>query len=589
MDRNGGQSDCLEDTIVYTLAIIGAGPRGLSVLERLIALHVPGRTLRVEMVDPQLPGVGAHPITQPDYLLANTVAGQITVFRHDDPDAAPGGVTGPSLAEWAGCATDVYLPRRRLGEYFAFAFEHLRRRLPAGLELHVHRASAQRLSRTAQGWDLDLDDGTVVRTDFVVLASGHGTNRPTADEDRLSEFAASARSAGRATAFLPRVYPLSALETIQPGSRVAVRGMGLSAIDVVLALTVGRGGRFVRGADGERVYRASGAEPVIGVYSRYGRAFWPRARNQKSPADVYRPEHLTVDHVRSLRARGKIDFGRDIVPLLLRDIERASSRLAPHADLRAIADALTSPIPAGSPDPAVAQRRLVEFYRLDERRAAAGNMHDPFKAGADAIRDLRNEIRTVVEHGGLTAESHRQFVEVYAPLLHVISAGPPRVRAREWRALFDAGVLRMLPSPSTLHLDADRGRFVLQSDGHAPAEVDVVVSGAVEAFLPERDASALVRDLLVDGHARIYLNDGYHPGGFDIDAAGRLRDARGSVHPDLFAVGNPTEGPHYFTNMLPAPGLASRITADAEVVVRSLHARALRVRVDPPRRKDLVP
>src|SRR5690606_33022375 len=86
-------------------------------------------------------------------------------------------------------------------------------------------------------------------------------------------------------------YPLESLSSIPPGARVGVRGMGLAAVDVVLMLTVGRGGRFTPSEDG-LAYRASGREPRITVWSRHGRAFWPRARNEKSPDDVHRPARL---------------------------------------------------------------------------------------------------------------------------------------------------------------------------------------------------------------------------------------------------------------------------------------------------------
>ncbi len=59
----------------YDIAVIGAGPRGLGVLERLGAIleaeSVPYR-LAVHLVGPGEPGQGAHPASQPHYLLTNT-------------------------------------------------------------------------------------------------------------------------------------------------------------------------------------------------------------------------------------------------------------------------------------------------------------------------------------------------------------------------------------------------------------------------------------------------------------------------------------------------------------------------------------
>ena len=56
----------------------------------------------------------------------------------------------------------------------------------------------------------------------------------------------------------PRPYPVGRYaKTIPPGATVAVEGMGLVATDVVMALTVGRGGSFAENGDRLR-YVASG-------------------------------------------------------------------------------------------------------------------------------------------------------------------------------------------------------------------------------------------------------------------------------------------------------------------------------------------
>jgi len=65
-------------------------------------------------------------------------------------------------------------------------------------------------------------------------------------------------------------YPLDkelTPEAVPPGSVVGVLGLGLTAIDVFLFLTEGRGGRFERSSDSGFAYIPSGQEPtsVIGV------------------------------------------------------------------------------------------------------------------------------------------------------------------------------------------------------------------------------------------------------------------------------------------------------------------------------------
>jgi hypothetical protein len=88
-----------------SVAIIGLGSRGLSVLERVLALAGsasagadPDSTgsVRVEVIDPTAAGAGVHG-PQPDYLLLNTTCAQVSMF----PDACTVGdqqpTTGPTL------------------------------------------------------------------------------------------------------------------------------------------------------------------------------------------------------------------------------------------------------------------------------------------------------------------------------------------------------------------------------------------------------------------------------------------------------------------------------------------------------------
>ncbi|HET8928131.1 MAG TPA: FAD/NAD(P)-binding protein [Microbacterium sp.] len=556
--------------MISSIAVVGAGPRGLSIIER-IAATMGGRRLCVHLIDPGPMGVGVHREEQHDELLLNTVAGQISMFRGGDPAASGACVPGPTLAEWAGVARDAYLPRRMLGGYLRDAYARLSAGMPDGVEIIEHRARAVGITPQPDGsWELELSHGTPVRADFVVLATGHGTLAPSEADDAAEAFVASQRERNPALAHFRSCYPLEQLSSIAPGARVAVRGMGLAAIDVVLMLTVGRGGGFT-GSGETFAYRASGREPRLTVWSRHGRSFWPRARNEKTPRDVHRPARLDVDRIHALRAAGPRDFAVDHVPLLVAEMTAAAQRIDPAASIAALSALLQSPDEKETGSAIERAAALHAFFREDEERAEAGNMSDPLKAATDAIRDLRNEIRECVEHSGLDAASHRMFVEVYAPLLHVMSAGPPARRAREWRALMAAGRLDLGPADAAVELDEDAACFRLQGPDDS-AEFDVVVGARVDSFLPERDDAPLTRSLLAGGHGRPFRNGDYHPGGWDIDAAGRLIDSTGRAQPNLCAVGNPTEGAHYFTNMLPAPGLPSRITEDARRVIDAIEA-----------------
>ncbi len=65
-----------------SIAIIGMGSRGLSVLEQLIGLSrkTDAHRLRIEVFDPRTPGSGLHLAEQPDYLMLNTGGSALGVF-----------------------------------------------------------------------------------------------------------------------------------------------------------------------------------------------------------------------------------------------------------------------------------------------------------------------------------------------------------------------------------------------------------------------------------------------------------------------------------------------------------------------------
>ncbi|HEX8093142.1 FAD/NAD(P)-binding protein, partial [Jatrophihabitans sp.] len=257
-----------------SVAIIGLGSRGLGVLERLLALaDQSGDRLRIELIDPVGDGAGVHSTNQPDYLLLNTICSQVSMFPDHHTVGDTVRLTGPSLHEWAlardlRIADDGYsvgpagrriqpwdfLPRRLLGEYLGWFAETLLGSLPAGVEVALHRAEAVRLRVQAGApFRIELASGGWVAADAVFLTTGYTDN------------VAAEHPSGR---LIARPYPMpERFGRVRPGQVVAIGGFGLSALDAMSCLTVGRGGRFER-RDGGLRYLPSGAEPRLLFYSR---------------------------------------------------------------------------------------------------------------------------------------------------------------------------------------------------------------------------------------------------------------------------------------------------------------------------------
>ena len=98
----------------YSITLIGMGPRGLSLLERIAAFaRAQPLPLQLNLVEPGECGPGVHGERLPQHLLINTVASQVTIFpSREAVEVAPACAT-PSLTEWA--RGEGY---RRFGEQF---------------------------------------------------------------------------------------------------------------------------------------------------------------------------------------------------------------------------------------------------------------------------------------------------------------------------------------------------------------------------------------------------------------------------------------------------------------------------------------
>ncbi|MDG4533275.1 FAD/NAD(P)-binding protein [Streptomyces sp. AV19] len=636
----------------HTICLVGAGPRGLSVLERLCAnagRAAAGTDVHIHVVDPYAPGAGGVWRTdQSRQLLMNTVAGQISVFTDASVDLEGPLEPGPSLYEWArallaGEADDACLgePRRDVlaearelgpdsyptrafyGQYLRWVHARIVAGAPSSVTVTEHRTRAVAL-RDEQDGTTDtprqavvLADGTELRhLDAVVLAQGHLPARASRADRDLA-----ARAARHGIHHVPPANPADVgLGAIRPGQAVIVRGLGLNFFDYMALFTAGRGGSFTRSA-GRLVYHASGNEPRLYAGSRRGIPYHARGENQKGPHGRHEPLLLTPERIAALKARAArqsgLDFERDIWPLVAKEVETvyyrtllASRQLTLQArcfesayvhapwgtgEEQRILDAhdigekdrwdwdlLARPYRDEEfSGPAAFECWLLDRLRQDVAEARAGNVHGPRKAALDVLRDLRNEIRQLVDHGGLHGDSHRDALDGwFTPLNAFLSIGPPTRRVEEMTALIEAGVLSVVGPGMRVDVDGATGALT----AHSPVVPGsgVRAEAIVEARLPEitlrGTGDALLRSLLDAGECapyRIRTRDG---GWHETDGLAvtprpfRLLDARGRAHPRRFAFGVPTESVHWVTAAGIRPGVNSVTLTDSDAIARAVLA-----------------
>ncbi|WP_282077540.1 FAD/NAD(P)-binding protein [Epibacterium ulvae] len=573
------------------IAIIGLGPRGLSVFERLLREleATPDIFAEISIFEPRVPGTGAHSVNQPDHMMLNTVAGQMGVY----PDAAalrnvPGSLprNGPDFLTWcqrkgirvneqghidAENGREVqyfdFLPRRLAGEYLNDTFEALQASTPSNVSVSLYPERVERIGQApwtptsqGEGYRLLGDKGTLVDVSDLIVTTGHD-----ASDDLHRQ-----------------------MNAIVATDQVAVQGLGLTAMDVLAELTQGRGGHHDRSGHGCR-YQASGEEPQILVQSRQGLPF--RARPETS---LQRQRHraivLTSERVKTLRntlPKGQFDFERDILPLMR--LEMRSAALAVHmsaGDGEMAAEALLKMAKIGqnlrtgivdlcryleeqetifgsldldqllnlqTPEhltDTLYQNWLIEQVQSDLEAAKQGLLHSPLKAAAEVWRDLRDTLRSIVDFGGLTMSSHRVFYRDWVGKINRMVAGPQKERCEELLALVEANIVT-LKAPNTR----------VQSEAKI-----------LRARVPHRGLCGLTEGIFADLKQMNRICAVVAAPGFDgikVDANHRALDAYDQPTPSLWVLGPPTEGSSYYNHYIAAPGAPNRAFADAARVAKA--------------------
>lgn len=596
------------------IGIIGVGPRGLTVLERIIAHERQRKSAEIEILlfDPKPPGAGCHDPEQSDIHLVNTVAGQLTQFSDASVIDAGPVMNGPSFYQWlqqqmqlgtisppagARVSPDAYYSRGMFGRYLLWAFRYISALAPSHVRVVFKQTSVTGAHRDGEDrWILETDDANV-RVDYLFLTTGH--TKPAA---RPSDMPSLSPLRGRETLVVDDPYPIQRrLGVVTADMTVAVEGMGLTAFDVLAELTEGRGGQFINDATtGEMRYARSGDEPRIVLFSRSGIPLGARAVNQKGVSGQYKARFLYTAKLRELRSMRKLDFVEDVLPLLLADMEHAyydaylrardgrdlaekfcgqftaaadaearKALVAQHVppEDRFSWDQLTSPVPAHALHGREAfSQWLLEHLRHDVKEARRGNVDGPLKAACDVIRDLRDNLRAAIDFGGLTEASHRWVLKELMPIMNRLAVGPPLSRIRELLALIEAGVIEADFGPGATCIQPQRGELMrvraTQWADHS-CEIDVLVKARIPMHSPKQDASPLLQGLLADGHVRLFYNGSFHPGGIEIDRHHNWVSGNGSVIENAWALGIPTEGIKFYTFVVPRTGVNSTALVDA--------------------------
>ncbi|MBY8864573.1 FAD/NAD(P)-binding protein [Streptomyces sennicomposti] len=541
------------------LVIVGAGPRGTGLIERIAAnaaeLYA-GSQLDIHLVDPHPPGGGRiWRDAQSPLLWMNSHAEDVTMFTDDTVDMAGPVREGPTLHEWAGVTGSTFADRRLQGAYLRWVYDDAVAALPPGITVHHHPVRALRVGGPRDGRQQVWLEGRPrpLLADLVVLALGH---LDAEHDQQQQELAAYARTHG--LVHLPPDFTAdSDLSALKAGEPVLVRGFGLAFVDLMALLTEGRGGRYEQDA-----YHPSGREPVLYVGSRRGVPYHSKIGYDLTGERPPLPRFLGPAETGALLARPDgFDFREEVWPLVEKELgyahyhrlftahpERTALKWADFEERYADADPgeRAALVAEAVPDPA----DRLDLAALD--RPLAGEHHATPEEFQRALRDrIEEDLRR--RHDPRHSPDLAVFLgllSVYGQLVRLgdigpwwhgffsfLASGPPGPRLRQMLALSRAGVLRFVGAD--MNVTAEDGVFRATSPtvpGHT-----VEARALVEARLPEptvrRTRDALLRDLHADGAAE--TPDGL----LRVDRAdGRVLDGAGRPHPRRFALGPFTDG-----------------------------------------------
>lgn len=418
---------------LVSIAVVGMGPRGISLLERIGSeLRArPRGPLTLHLIDDSQLGAGRIWETeQTRTLCMNTLAGAVTLFTEPGATVTAPIFEGPIQYEWirlllghrediaeAKLATfDAYPPdpeiaeafaeelaltrpesnpsRALYGAYLRWCYDIARQRLPEDVTVIEHHARATAVIAEENRDLIRLSDGETIAADTTVLATGWVQPGPNTEEAKLT---AAVEKHPELTWIRPGNPVEQDVAAIPESGNVLVRGLGMGFFDVMALLTIDRGGSFVEDAtarSGLR-YEPAGREPHLIVTSHRGYPYLPKSHYGSLPPAAEIPRLRAV--INSLRPEtlgpASIDFDKQVWPAVVRDSYEAYYRTLHRVRPEAITGSLTKLIQAiDKTAPELIDAALVPFVSEEADRFSLAAWELPLAGVVKGRKELTTYI-----------------------------------------------------------------------------------------------------------------------------------------------------------------------------------------------------
>ncbi|MBP2098599.1 FAD/NAD(P)-binding protein [Enterococcus rivorum] len=606
------------------IVIIGGGPRGLSALERIVEWARDEHVLQITMFDPYGPGGKIWRETQPLSLMMNTVACQVTLFTDETLSTNGPVAKGPNLYEWAkeyaedfiekspveqkhcfllesqNLTPNAHCSRAFYGLYQKWFYAYVQTRMTEQTSVTFFRDTVKAIKKDEEKFQV-YTQSVEITADKVIMALGHQENALVGKELELAAYAGEHRLFYSS----PKNAADANLEAIKPKAPVIIRGLGLSFFDYLTLLTTGRGGKYEETENG-LIYRPSGEEPKIIAGSTRGFPYHPRGENQKEYGVEYQPIFLKMKRLNKLKRKGLLSgelfFGlmKKEVQLVYYNalIDEKYSELDKDLFIKEFVKAkdlegLLNKYDIfksdrwdwkliEEPDRLLTEtdsfsKYLEEYLTWILADAKKGNLTGPFSTAVDSLRDLRDEVRFMLDNQLFSKPEDRKWLwKWFTPLNNFLSIGPPLERIAELKALVLAGIVTLVGSQLTIEMQD--GYFVSYSKKWPKQKYQAhfLIEARIHGTNNSLSVNPLTQQLIRDGLAGL---DNFETeeqqkelsGALSVEPqSNQLINLAGEINEGLFCYGVPTEGIHWLTAAASRPGTNPWTLREADGIAREI-------------------
>ncbi|MDR2660720.1 MAG: FAD/NAD(P)-binding protein [Lactobacillaceae bacterium] len=605
------------------ITIIGAGPRGLATLDRLVSKGIENKNLNlnIRLYDPYSIGgrVWDPFIPYNKFMLMNTITSQISLFVDKSIQNVGLINNGLNMYEWLSNGTandfinsrpelDIYKKQLKLGPndysyrglmgvYSLWFFQEIIKKHSENTSILYIQDYVNDIAKNKEKFIISTKNPeNSWESDEVIMALGHSKNKLNNEEKKFNNFA----KKNNLTYIKPGWPSEAKLDRIKAQEPVIIRGLGLSFFDYMAALTIGRGGEFIKNNKNELVYKKSKNEPIIYVGSRGGMPIHARGVNVKGPSELYHPKFFTKDNLEKIIDKDRKISYSDFFQLFNKEIQykhytnfsknKLFAKDLETSDVSNFKDIATKfNIPADQiwdwekllySSSLVSRKKnlnkwFISYLSKDIEDAYLNNVQAPFAGAFDILRDIRDTVRFIVEHDYFRPEEFKKFLHEFTPINVLLSVGPPVERIEQMRALIKAGILNVLGPGIFVKTDNQNKIFIASS----LRDEKILSKQLIEARLFSNDinnvSSNLQKNLLNKGLIKSTIlkkdKESIELSAIEIDRnTFNLINSKNKPIKGIYSFGIPHEGLKWFETVIPRPGVNTVTLREAVEIVNQI-------------------